>query len=203
MGFWSNLAVNATPSGVPAHSSEWESLFGQTGAGARFHSAPRAGWRPRPRSKNSGTRVRSMPAACGSAKVSMASELARVSDDRHVCLVSGTRGGKGVGVIVPNLCFWPGSCIVVDPKGENATVTARRRGGGSEYTTFARAKGLHPRSVRRSAAARPRSRPVTTRSTRSIRRATSPIDDAGADRGRARRRRKPKRIPIGSWRRAT
>ena len=55
------------------------------------------------------------------------------SDDRHVCLVSGTRGGKGAGVIIPNLCFWPGSCIVVDPKGENAAVTARRRGNGSEY----------------------------------------------------------------------
>src|SRR5208283_936092 len=54
-------------------------------------------------------------------------------DDRHVCLVSGSRGGKGVGVIVPNLCFWPGSSIIVDPKGENATVTARRRGSGSEY----------------------------------------------------------------------
>jgi type IV secretory pathway TraG/TraD family ATPase VirD4 len=25
------------------------------------------------------------------------------ADDRHVCLVSGSRGGKGVGVIVPNL----------------------------------------------------------------------------------------------------
>jgi type IV secretory pathway TraG/TraD family ATPase VirD4 len=56
------------------------------------------------------------------------------ADDRHVCLVSGSRGGKGVGVIVPNLCFWPGSAIVVDPKGENATVTARRRGEGSAYT---------------------------------------------------------------------
>ncbi len=55
-------------------------------------------------------------------------------DDRHVCLVSGSRGGKGVGVIVPNLCFWPGSSIVVDPKGENATVTAQRRGAGSAYT---------------------------------------------------------------------
>src|ERR1700683_2083977 len=55
-------------------------------------------------------------------------------DDRHVGLVSGSRGGKGVGVIVPNLCFWPGSAIVVDPKGENATVTARRRGGGSPST---------------------------------------------------------------------
>ena len=55
------------------------------------------------------------------------------SDDRHVLLVSGTRGGKGTGLIIPNLCLWPGSCIVIDPKGENATVTARRRGGGSEY----------------------------------------------------------------------
>ena len=54
-------------------------------------------------------------------------------DDRHVLLVSGTRGGKGTGVIIPNLCLWPGSCIVIDPKGENATVTARRRGMGSEY----------------------------------------------------------------------
>jgi type IV secretory pathway TraG/TraD family ATPase VirD4 len=56
------------------------------------------------------------------------------TDDRHVTLISGTRGGKGAGVIVPNLCRWRGSCIVIDPKGENATVTARRRGEGSDYT---------------------------------------------------------------------
>ena len=55
------------------------------------------------------------------------------ADDRHVCLISGTRGGKGTGLIIPNLCLWPGSCVVIDPKGENATVTARRRGGGSDY----------------------------------------------------------------------
>ena len=55
------------------------------------------------------------------------------TDDRHVTLISGTRGGKGAGVIVPNLCQWRGSCIVIDPKGENATVTARRRGGGIDY----------------------------------------------------------------------
>jgi type IV secretory pathway TraG/TraD family ATPase VirD4 len=56
------------------------------------------------------------------------------ADDRHVTLISGTRGGKGASVIVPNLCRWRGSCIVIDPKGENATVTARRRGSGSDYT---------------------------------------------------------------------
>jgi len=55
------------------------------------------------------------------------------ADDRHVCLVSGTRGGKGAGVIIPNLCLWPGSCIIIDPKGENGTVTARRRGNGSAF----------------------------------------------------------------------
>jgi type IV secretory pathway TraG/TraD family ATPase VirD4 len=52
-------------------------------------------------------------------------------DDRHICLVSGTRGGKGTSFIINNLCLWPGSAIVVDPKGENATVTAARRGQGS------------------------------------------------------------------------
>lgn len=56
------------------------------------------------------------------------------ADDRHVCLVSGTRGGKGVGIIIPTLSYWMGSCIVVDPKGENATVTASRRGHGSAYS---------------------------------------------------------------------
>lgn len=54
-------------------------------------------------------------------------------DDRHICLVSGTRAGKGTTSIINNLCLWPGSVVVVDPKGENATVTAARRGKGSEH----------------------------------------------------------------------
>jgi type IV secretory pathway TraG/TraD family ATPase VirD4 len=54
-------------------------------------------------------------------------------DDRHICLVSGSRGGKGTTIILPVLAGgWPGSVCVVDPKGENATVTAARRGAGSE-----------------------------------------------------------------------
>jgi type IV secretory pathway TraG/TraD family ATPase VirD4 len=55
-------------------------------------------------------------------------------DDRHVLLVSGTRGGKGTSVLIPNLCMWPGSAVVIDPKGENAIVTARRRAGGSAWS---------------------------------------------------------------------
>lgn len=54
------------------------------------------------------------------------------ADDRHVCLVSGSRSGKGTSIIINNLCLWPGSLVVLDPKGENASVTAARRGRGSE-----------------------------------------------------------------------
>jgi hypothetical protein len=56
-----------------------------------------------------------------------------LADDRHAMLVAGSRGGKGVSVIVPNLALWPGSLVVVDPKGENATLIAARRGRGSAY----------------------------------------------------------------------
>lgn len=54
-------------------------------------------------------------------------------DDRHVFLCSGSRSGKGTSVIINNLCSWKGSAIVLDPKGENASVTAARRSSGSEY----------------------------------------------------------------------
>jgi type IV secretory pathway TraG/TraD family ATPase VirD4 len=54
-------------------------------------------------------------------------------DDRHVCLVGGSRGGKGTTSIIPALITWPGSLCVVDPKGENATITAARRGAGSAH----------------------------------------------------------------------
>ena len=55
------------------------------------------------------------------------------ADDRHVCLVSGSRGGKGTTSIINNLCLWPGSLVVIDPKGENATVTVPRRGKGAPF----------------------------------------------------------------------
>jgi type IV secretory pathway TraG/TraD family ATPase VirD4 len=53
------------------------------------------------------------------------------ADDRHVCLVGGSRGGKGTTGIVPTLITWPGSICVLDLKGENATITAARRANGS------------------------------------------------------------------------
>lgn len=56
-------------------------------------------------------------------------------DDRHILTVAGSRAGKGVSLIVPNLLYWPGSVIAIDPKGELATLTASRRSAdGSEWS---------------------------------------------------------------------
>lgn len=54
-------------------------------------------------------------------------------DDRHVLLCAGSRTGKGRTMIINNLALWPGSICAIDPKGENATILANRRGQGSEY----------------------------------------------------------------------
>ena len=42
----------------------------------------------------------------------------------HVLCFAPTRSGKGVGLVVPTLLTWPGSCIVHDIKGENWNLTA-------------------------------------------------------------------------------
>jgi type IV secretion system protein VirD4 len=55
-------------------------------------------------------------------------------DDRHILTVAGSRAGKGISLIVPALLTWPHSAICIDPKGELATITASRRGRGSEWS---------------------------------------------------------------------
>lgn len=47
--------------------------------------------------------------------------------DRHLLMVAPARSGKGTTMIVPNLLTYPGSAIVVDPKGENAMITSEQR----------------------------------------------------------------------------
>jgi type IV secretion system protein VirD4 len=42
----------------------------------------------------------------------------------HVLCFAPTRSGKGVGLVVPTLLTWPGSCIVHDIKGENWALTS-------------------------------------------------------------------------------
>lgn len=52
-------------------------------------------------------------------------------DDRHVVTVAGSRAGKSSTVLIPNLRQYPGSVVVLDPKGElaRATIEHRRRMG--------------------------------------------------------------------------
>lgn len=50
------------------------------------------------------------------------------SDKGHLLTVAGTRGGKGTNLIIPNLLGitdYSGSWVVIDPKGENAAITAK------------------------------------------------------------------------------
>ena len=46
------------------------------------------------------------------------------SDDRHIVTLAGSRAGKGISRIIPNLLLWQDNAIIIDPKGENATITA-------------------------------------------------------------------------------
>jgi type IV secretion system protein VirD4 len=50
--------------------------------------------------------------------------------DRHLLTVAPTRSGKGTTALVPNQLTYTGSILVIDPKGENARITAARRGKG-------------------------------------------------------------------------
>lgn len=47
--------------------------------------------------------------------------------EKHVYLTASSRSGKGRDLIIPNLCLYPESVFVLDPKGENCKVTAGQR----------------------------------------------------------------------------
>jgi len=48
-------------------------------------------------------------------------------DDKHMVTIAGSRAGKGRSAIIPNLYVYSGSVVCVDPKGENAGLTAEWR----------------------------------------------------------------------------
>jgi type IV secretion system protein VirD4 len=54
----------------------------------------------------------------------------------HVLCFAPTRSGKGVGLVVPALLTWPGSCIVHDIKGENWGLTAGFRSSFGRVLLF-------------------------------------------------------------------
>lgn len=51
----------------------------------------------------------------------------RYTGPAHLLTIAPTRAGKGVGAIIPNLLSFPGSILCIDPKGENARLTAQVR----------------------------------------------------------------------------
>jgi type IV secretion system protein VirD4 len=59
-------------------------------------------------------------------------KLIGVNDPRHMMTVAGSRAGKSKSCLVPNLYLWPGSAVVIDPKGEIATLTAERRASAGQ-----------------------------------------------------------------------
>jgi len=63
----------------------------------------------------------------------------------HVMAFAPTRSGKGVGLVVPTLLSWTGSCVVHDSKGENWMLTAGWRSKFSHCLLF---NPTDPRSAR-------------------------------------------------------
>ena len=51
----------------------------------------------------------------------------RYAGPSHLLTIAPTRTGKGVGTIIPNLLDYPGPVVCIDPKGENARITAHYR----------------------------------------------------------------------------
>ena len=54
-------------------------------------------------------------------------QLLRYAGQAHLLTIAPTRSGKGVGAIILNLLTADRSVLCIDPKGENARVTARTR----------------------------------------------------------------------------
>lgn len=108
---------------------------GVPGTKASEGAAPRALWMdPAILRENAFWQYEAGKIVLGGAPSNAASEdtahLIGIRDNRHLMTVAGSRAGKGVSVIIPNLLTYTGSVLVIDPKGENARETAERRGQG-------------------------------------------------------------------------
>src|ERR1017187_5530822 len=53
-----------------------------------------------------------------------------IQTEKHMVTIASTGSGKSTAALIPNLCIHRGSALIIDPKGELAAVTARRRGNG-------------------------------------------------------------------------
>jgi type IV secretion system protein VirD4 len=87
-------------------------------------------------------------------------QLLRYAGPAHLITIAPTRSGKGVGAIIPNLLTADRSVFCIDPKGENARITAKARArfgpvhvldpfgvSGQPSAAFNPFDGLHPDSL--------------------------------------------------------
>jgi type IV secretion system protein VirD4 len=87
-------------------------------------------------------------------------QLLRYAGEAHLLTIAPTRSGKGVGAIIPNLLTADRSVLCIDPKGENASITARARArfgpvyvldpfgvSGQSSSAFNPLAGLDPNSL--------------------------------------------------------
>jgi type IV secretion system protein VirD4 len=77
-------------------------------------------------------------------------KLLRYPGPAHLLTIAPTRTGKGVGTIIPNLIDYPGPVVCIDPKGENAIVTAASAPGSARSmssTHSASPASPRPRSI--------------------------------------------------------
>ena len=54
-------------------------------------------------------------------------EIIRHDGPEHILVIAPTRGGKGVGLVIPTLLDWQESAVIFDPKGENWQITSGYR----------------------------------------------------------------------------
>jgi type IV secretion system protein VirD4 len=75
----------------------------------------------------------------------------RYNGDAHLITVAPTRSGKGRDVLIPALLEYRGSCIVIDPKGQLAAVTAAQRARMGQRVVILNPFGILPQDLGRSA----------------------------------------------------
>ena len=73
--------------------------------------------------------------------------ILNLSDDRHIITMAGSRAGKGISRIIVNLLLWWHNAIIIDPKGENAAITAHNSIRAQAYVIdpYGMVKNVFPR----------------------------------------------------------
>ena len=123
LGLQTGLSVAAGLLGVFSALGWWRAKFGEFQASGGVHGSARfAGAEEIRRSLGSGAGL------IVGRENRRGGQLLRYAGEAHLLTIAPTRSGKGVGAIIPNLLTADRSVLCIDPKGENARITARTRG---------------------------------------------------------------------------